>query len=157
MGENKIDKPTTTRKVIICRGLPWPASGKSFFAKQWVPEDPINRVRINMDDIRNMLGKYWVPERESLVREIQLQIFISCINNLKDIIIDNTNMNPKAVEVLIEAIKDTGYVVEYKDFFDTPLSVCIERDNKRENPVGEKVIRNFFEKYKNKYPLNNDW
>lgn len=142
------------KQLIICRGLP--ASGKSDFAKQWVLEDPINRVRINMDDIRNMLGKYWVPEREPLVREIQLQIFISCINNLKDIIIDNTNMNPIAVEVLIEAVEDTGYVVEYKDFFDTPLSVCIERDSKRENPVGEKVIRNFFEKYKNKYPLNND-
>lgn len=139
-------------RVILVRGLQ--ASGKSTWAKQWVLEKPTNRVRINMDDIRNMLGKYWVPEREPLVKEIQLQIFISCLNNLKEIVIDNTNMNPKAVKTLVETAKDVGYTVEYKDFFDTPLSICIERDSKRENPVGEEVIRNFYNKYKDLYPLN---
>jgi predicted kinase len=139
-------------RVILVRGIQ--ASGKSTWAKQWVLEKPTNRVRINMDDIRNMLGKYWVPERESLVKEIQLQIFISCLNNLKEIVIDNTNMNPKAIKTLVETAKDAGYTVEYKDFFDTPLSICIERDRKRENPVGEEVIRNFYNKYKDLYPLN---
>lgn len=43
-------------KIIICRGIP--ASGKSTWAKQWVLEDPEHRIRINQDDIRNMLGKY---------------------------------------------------------------------------------------------------
>lgn len=52
-------------KLIITRGLP--ASGKSTWAKQWVLEDPEHRVRINQDDIRLMLGKYWVPKRESLL------------------------------------------------------------------------------------------
>lgn len=39
------------------------------------------------------------------------------------------------------------YIIEYKDFF-TPLEVCIERDSKRENPIGEEVIRATYEKYK---------
>ena len=39
------------------------------------------------------------------------------------------------------------YIIEYKDFF-TPLEVCIERDSKRENPIGEEVIRATHEKYK---------
>lgn len=37
--------------------------------------------------------------------------------------------------------------LEYKDFF-IPLEVCIERDSKRENPIGEEVIRKTYERYK---------
>lgn len=49
-------------KLILCRGIQ--GSGKTTWAKQWVLEDPEHRVRFNNDDIRNMLGKYWVPSRE---------------------------------------------------------------------------------------------
>lgn len=51
-------------KLILCRGIQ--GSGKTTWAKQWVLEDPEHRVRFNNDDIRNMLGKYWVPSRENL-------------------------------------------------------------------------------------------
>ena len=44
------------KQVIVCQGIP--ASGKSTYANEWVLEDPVHRVRINMDSIRNMLGKY---------------------------------------------------------------------------------------------------
>lgn len=37
--------------------------------------------------------------------------------------------------------------IEYRDFF-IPLEVCIERDSKRENPIGEEVIRKTYERYK---------
>ena len=53
-------------KIILCRGIQ--GSGKSTWARKWVLEDPEHRVRFNNDDIRNMLGKYWVTSRESLVR-----------------------------------------------------------------------------------------
>ena len=52
-------------KIILCRGIQ--GSGKSTWAKQWVAEDPEHRVRFNNDDVRNMLGVYWVPSRESVV------------------------------------------------------------------------------------------
>ena len=48
-----------TRTILVLQGIP--ASGKSCFAKKWVEEYPEERVRFNNDDIRNMLGKYWVP------------------------------------------------------------------------------------------------
>jgi hypothetical protein len=32
-----------------------------------VHEDPEHRIRFNNDDIRNMLGDYWVPNREKVV------------------------------------------------------------------------------------------
>lgn len=38
--------------------------------------------------------------------------------------------------------------LEFKDFFDVSLEECIERDSKRENPIGEKVITETYDKYK---------
>ena len=140
-------------KLIITRGLP--ASGKSTWAKQWVLEDPEHRVRINQDDIRLMLGKYWVPSREKLVQEIQFNAIIEALNREFDVVIDNTNLNNKVLDQfnhLIRTFED--YEIEYKDFFDTPLSVCIERDKNRDLQVTEKVIRSFYNNYKDKYPLN---
>ena len=45
------------------------------------------------------------------------------------------------------------YVVEIKDFTNVPLDVCLERDSKRENPIGENVIIGIFNKYKELYNL----
>ncbi len=140
-------------KFIICRGLP--ASGKSTWAKQWVLEDPEHRVRINQDDIRLMLGKYWVPSREKLVQEIQFDAIVEALCRKFDVVIDNTNLNKKVLEKFDRLIKTfEDYEIEYKDFFDTPLSVCIERDKNRELQVTEKVIRGFYNNYKDMYPLN---
>lgn len=140
-------------KLIICRGLP--ASGKSTWAKQWVLEDSEHRVRINQDDIRLMLGKYWVPSREKLVQEIQFDAIIEALSREFDVVIDNTNLNNKVLDQFNRLIKTfEDYEIEYKDFFDTPLSVCIERDKNRDLQVTEKVIRSFYNNYKDKYPLN---
>ena len=140
-------------KLIICRGLP--ASGKSTWAKQWVLEDPEHRVRINQDDIRLMLGKYWVPSREKLVQEIQFDPVVEALSKEFDVVIDNTNLNKKVLDGFDRLIKTfENYEIEYKDFFDTPLSVCIERDKNRDLQVTEKVIRSFYNNYKDKYPLN---
>ena len=141
-------------KLIICRGIP--ASGKTFWAKQWVLEDPEHRVRINQDDIRNMLGKYWVPSREPLVSHIQQEAICRAMLLGLDIVSDNTNLNPKVLKSLSDIAASNEYELEYKDFFDTPLSVCIERDKARDLQVTEKVIRNFYNNYKDKYPLNGD-
>lgn len=152
------------RKIILCRGIQ--GSGKTFWSKQWVLEDPEHRVRFNNDDIRNMLGKYWVPSREQLVLDLKKQFIMSSMMKGYDIVIDNMNLNPKEVEFyknyieahnqimkeLSEETKlsfkdDTKYELEFKDFF-TPLQDCIERDSKRPNPIGEEVIRKTYEKYK---------
>lgn len=140
-------------KLIICRGIP--ASGKTFWAKKWVLEDPEHRVRINQDDIRLMLGKYWVPSREKLVQEIQFDAIVEALSRGFNVVIDNTNLNKKVLDQFDRLIKTyEDYEIEYKDFFDTPLSVCIERDENRDLQVTEKVIRSFYNNYKDIYPLN---
>lgn len=137
-------------KLILCRGIQ--GSGKTTWAKQWVLEDPEHRVRFNNDDIRNMLGKYWVPSRENLVSDIKKDFMVSAMEFGYDIVIDNMNFNPKEIEYYENLVDSTlGYMncysLEYKDFF-IPLEVCIERDSKRENPIGEEVIRKTYERYK---------
>lgn len=151
-----------THKIIVTRGIP--GSGKSVFSKDWAKEDPKHRVRINRDDLRNMLGCYWVPSRESLITSMYLSILNDSMIGGYDIVIDNMNLNVKTIEEIQNIVKDFNlestlemrpiyYEVEFKDFFDIPLEVCIERDSKRENPVGEQVIRDIYNKYKDSYPL----
>lgn len=145
-------------KIILCRGIQ--GSGKTTWAKQWVLEDPEHRVRFNNDDIRNMLGKYWVPSREGLVKNLKDTFLWSSMSHGFDIVIDNMNLNPKELEyynkvldnwnnpegIVFDLVKPK-YDIEIKNFF-TPPEDCIERDSKRPNPIGEKVIRNTYEKYK---------
>ena len=139
-------------KLIICRGIP--ASGKTFWAKQWVLEDPEHRVRFNNDDIRNMLGKYWVPSREPMVAAMKDSFVEEAILLRLDMVVDNTNLNNKEIEYWKNWANLHNYDLEFKDFFDTPLSVCIERDKTRDPQISEKIIRNFYNNYKDIYPLN---
>ena len=140
-------------KIILCRGVQ--GSGKTTWAKQWVLEDPEHRVRFNNDD-RNMLGKYWVPSREGLVKDLK-DLFLWKAMSYRFIVIDNMNLNPKELEYYERVLNDWNnayapmiglkYALEFKDFF-IPLQDCIERDSKRPNPIGEEVIRKTYEKYK---------
>lgn len=149
------------KRIILTRGIP--ASGKSTWAKQEVLKDPEHSIRINRDDLRNMCGKYWVPAREHYIEACKGLILISAMNFQFDtIIIDGMNLNPKEsgklkgeIAMVNDAFKSgqDKYVVEIKDFTDVPLDVCLERDSKRENPIGEDVIRGIFNKYQMLYNL----
>lgn len=138
-------------KIILCRGIQ--GSGKTTWAKQWVLEDPEHRVRFNNDDIRNMLGKYWVPSREGLVKDLKGLFLQEAMAYGFDIVIDNMNLNPRELEYYERVLNDWNravrpkYELEFKNFF-TPLQDCIERDSKRPNPIGEEVIKATYEKYK---------
>lgn len=150
-----------TRKIILTRGIQ--GSGKSTWAKQWAEEDPEHRVRFNNDDIRNMLGKYWVPSREGLIKSMKENFLGYSMSKGYDIIIDNMNLNPKEVGFYENIIKhhntaetpsgdklEYQYNLEFVDF-KTPLEVCIERDSKRENPIGAGVITSTYNRYKDFY------
>ena len=78
------------RVLIICRGIQ--GSGKSTWAKQWCHEDPEHRVRFNNDDIRNMLGDYWVPNREKLVTEAKANMITFALIKGYDVVVDNMNL-----------------------------------------------------------------
>ena len=149
-----------SKKLILTRGIQ--GSGKSTWARKWVEEDPEHRIRINNDDIRNMLGVYWVTSREGLVSDIKKRAAQYAMYRNYDIVVDNMNLNPKEVkfwEDLVWAHNETvgnnselkdkydSYEIEFKDFF-IPLEECIRRDAMRSNPIGEKTIRETWRRYK---------
>lgn len=149
-----------TKKIIVLQGLP--ASGKSTWAKAWVKEDPEHRVRFNRDDIRNMLGVYWVPSREPLINAIYDGFIKDAMYRGYDIVIDNMNLNKDTIKEIENEVSDFNewiskseldvrYEIEYKSFLEIPLQTCIDRDAQRDNPIGEATIRRIFNKYKSMY------
>lgn len=136
------------QQLILTKGLP--ASGKSTWAKAWVLEAPKDRIRVCRDDIRRMLGPYWVPEREHLVSIIEKQCIFDALQNKYSVVIDATNFRPPVDGKYLTEIYNCEYIL--KDFTDVPLELCIERDKLRpgDQRVGEEVIMNFYNKYLNK-------
>lgn len=138
-------------KIIITQGIQ--GSGKSNWAKQWVEEDPIHRVRWNNDDCRRMCGPYWVQERESFITSLRKTFIHYAMIDNKDIVIDDMNLNTKTTdyyEKIVKAYNNQNtdkYVLEYKQFFDVSVEECIRRDSFRDNPVGEQVIRSTYKRY----------
>lgn len=144
-----------TQKVYFLKGLP--ASGKSSWAREKIEEDRMNGIvtkRVNKDDLRAMLdNSNHSKEREWFVNKTQSNIIADALDDGYNVIVDNTNFNPKhreELEMILHHMKhehpDRKFEVEEK-FFDISLSECISRDKKREKPVGEKVIRDMYCRY----------
>lgn len=144
-------------KLIICRGLP--ASGKTTWAKEWVMRDPNHRIRVNQDDIRLMLGKYWVPAREPIVCAIQQETIWIGMSFGVDIVLDNTNLNKEVVDIYVKIAEKFKYTVEYEDFFNVSLGKCLRRNTTRnaslpkDMQIADTVIVDMYERYKDTYNL----
>lgn len=130
-------------KLILTRGIP--GSGKSTWSRKWVEENSSTRIRVNRDDIRNMLGPYWIPSREKLVTTLEHSAVISALQSGYSVVLDATNFHNEKPWQKIS--NDYNVVMEIQDFTDVPLEVCIERDSKRENPVGAEVITHFYNRH----------
>lgn len=102
-----------------------------------------------------MLGDYWVPNREKVVTATYNTVLAYGMEKGYNIVVDNMNLNPKTCAELEKMVKDFNenytydwkYEVEYKDFF-IPVDECIRRDAMRPNPIGEKVIKATWRRYR---------
>lgn len=138
-----------TLQLIALQGIP--GSGKSTFAREFI-KGKKDWVIVCKDDIRNMFGDYWVPEREKLVAITEENLIDEALYNNYNVIVDATNINPKTLkklEILAKASKAEFTIKR----FDIDLETAIERDKKRDRTVGSKVIINF---YNNLNKLNNE-
>jgi hypothetical protein len=63
------------------------------------------------------------------------------------VIVADTNLNPYHEERLERLAESRGARFFVKDFTDVALNTCVRRDLKREKSVGEKVIKDMYEKY----------
>ena len=115
-------------KIILTRGIQ--GSGKSTWAKAWVKEDPLNRIRFNNDDIRTSQGVYWpddnkaLKKKESCLKKIKKYAIQCYMESGYDIVIDNMNLNPNEwtsfkdiIKNFNDAQKEFVYTLEFQDFF----------------------------------------
>lgn len=140
-------------KLIITVGVS--ASGKTTWAEAQKYEYSGNsNLNINRDDIRFKIvqpGSDWSTykfskKNEKRVSEIELMIAEKALKFESNIIISNTNLNSKTREFWKKFAEKRGYEFEIKEF---PISLeeAIERDFKRENSVGEDVIRRQYKQW----------
>lgn len=142
-------------KLIITKGLP--ASGKSSWADEYIKENP-NFVKVEKDQIRKDSrlfrdGQYnhqrgdealVLKERDRLVRQ--------AFSRGNSVISSDTNLVQKHITQLTTIAKQNNATVEVKSFLDVPLKDLIERDAKREDSVGEQVIRKMYHTQVKKMP-----
>ena len=136
-------------KIILTKGIQ--GSGKTTWAKAWVAEDPEHRIRINNDDITSMWGQpFGTPGLYDRLTYIRKAMLLRAMRENLDIVLDNMNLSNRAINEVNLLIIDkdyNNYTVEYKDFTNVPLEECIERDSKRENPIGADIITKTYNKY----------
>jgi len=163
-------------EIWLTRGLP--ASGKSTWAKRMVGHwkdgeqtiDPsANFVRVNMDDIRDMLGfgfssgtgLGWSKELEETALKVQDTAILSAVAGGHDVIVDNTHIEQKMPK-RIKRLFDGEVNFRVKDFSHVLLQACLTRDVLRMEKglpyVGSEVIKKMANRMKNsKWKLTEAW
>lgn len=132
-------------KIIMLKGLP--GSGKSSWAKQKVAENG-NYIRVSKDDIRGTMFVNWTPKKEKSVLRIRDALIREGIGMGKNVIVDDTNLNPVHELHLKELAKELGVPFETnQSFLKVSVEECIERDLKREKSVGQRVIYKMYYNY----------
>jgi predicted kinase len=132
----------TLAELLILSGLP--ASGKSSYAREWVAEDPTQRLRINYDDLRvEMFGPNWRFNRkqENEMQEKAKQQVIATLDCGKSVVIDNTNLSNNVRDRWAQLGQSLGAQVVQHEMA-ASVAECVRRDKLRLGParVGRAVI-----------------
>lgn len=132
-----------SRHIILTHGLP--GSGKSTWAIQEAEKNAGKIVRINRDDLRTEIaGEQYhrkAPNKrvEGQVTQEQDKRIKQALAHDKVVILDNTNLNPRAMQSIARLANDYGATVQSK-YFDTPIEECKRRNANRDRVVPEHVI-----------------
>lgn len=129
-------------KLLALRGLP--GSGKTTYAKELANK---GWVRVNKDDLRAMLNNSkFSKDNESYILSLRDEIIISSLVQGKNVVVDDTNLDPKHL-IAFESIAGE-FLSDFEiKFFDVDVKECIKRNKLREKPVPEKVIYTMYERY----------
>lgn len=117
-----------------------PGSGKSTYAK-----NISNTVVVNSEDIRfELTNDYSDMSRNAEVFDILEERLETLLKDNKNAVYDATNTNKYKRRRVTERFKDLASEIVYI-FMDTPLSIAIERNEKRERKTPESVIESMYE------------
>ena len=137
-----------TASLIVMQGAP--SSGKSTIARRMALEAPDEMVIINRDDIRDMLGQYWVPNRETLVSNIETAAVDAALLAGYVTIVDATNLNKRVIRMWNELATDHKVDI---NFIMCKLSLRKAlwrnwlRQLKGGRKISSKVVRGFYKRY----------
>lgn len=114
-------------------------------------EDDPSRVIICRDEIRAARGKYWIPDQEDYISDIEEFEVRSAIKHGLSPIIDATNLNPKTIEkwekLSVELDIDLEKVYLPYISFKEALERDVKRGQEGGRAVGEKTLRSFYKRY----------
>lgn len=133
----------TMAKIIFLKGLP--ASGKTTWSKNKLEEG--NYLWVNKDTIREMLGPFSKKREKDTIR-IRNELIRLGLKMGKNIIVDDTNLNPVHERSVKQIAKENNADFEINDsFMAVSPEECIKRDLERQKSVGASVIWEMFEKW----------
>lgn len=134
-------------KPLLVATIGLQASGKTTWARRWVSVDPVNRVRIERDDLRRMLGNGFVKENERYISDLRNNMIENTLECGKSVVVSDTNFPWRTLRELRNLARANGAEFKVQDLTDVTVEECIRRDMYRDNSVGEKVIRDFYSRY----------
>jgi len=124
------------------------ASGKTSWSTKKVDDGKGSIVNINKDDLRSMLhNNNHSKGRESLVIQMQEAMIDVALEDNKNIIISDTNLNPVHIQRIKDKFADRAEIVVEDSFLQVSLEECITRDKNRTKSVGEKAIRDTYNRW----------
>ncbi len=128
------------KKLILMIGVP--GSGKTTLARKIADK---GFKYINADSIREEL---YGNAAEQGDKEEVFALFFKRLDELMkdgtDVIIDNTNLNPKQRKPILDKAQQFGYSDVQLWLLDVPLDVCLQRNKMRERVVPEDIVANMF-------------
>jgi len=128
------------KRIILMIGVP--GSGKTTLAKK-IAEKGFHYI--NADGIREEL---YGNAAEQGDKEEVFNLFFQRLDELMkvgtDVIIDNTNLNPKQRKPILERAEQFGYSDVQLWLMDVPLDLCLVRNKSRERIVPEDIVSNMF-------------
>jgi predicted kinase len=140
--------------LTILRGLP--ASGKSTYAKTITTGPDRTAVRINRDDLRELLfsssGRL-SHHQERHIDDVERRLARQALTQGLDVIVDAMNLSPQYVKAWMLLAEEAGAAIAFNDtFLAVPIEELIVRDRGRmkcgQRGVGEKVIRELAQRFK---------
>lgn len=134
--------------IILTCGVP--CCGKTTWANKFIERMDGKAVNVNRDDIRFMLTKaYNNFSKEDMVTLIQKEEAIKALQGGKIVVVSDTNMNEKTVNLWNNIAKGFGVPVFEKHFKDSlNWDLLVDRNNTRDKKVPEKVLREFYRRYR---------
>lgn len=128
------------KRIILMIGVP--GSGKTTLARK-IAEKGFHYI--NADGIREELyGNAAEQGDKEQVFKLFFERLDELMKNGTDVIIDNTNLNPKQRKPILERAEQFGYTDVQLWLMDVPLELCLARNKSRERIVPEDIVSNMF-------------